>query len=66
MVSSKLFARKQTKAKVPIPNKNNVINTSVKKRVLRSETTIASDNESESSHVVRNSEMSCDEFKLEN
>ena len=63
--NSELFARKQIKAKVPASSENNVIDTPVKRRVLRSGTSIVSDNESESSQIFRNRKVYNDEFHKE-
>ena len=52
-------------AKVPVPSRNNVIDTPMKRRVLRSGTAIISDNESESSQKYGNREVSDDESHLE-
>ena len=65
VASSELFARKQTKAKVPVLSKNNVIDTPVKRRVLRSGTAIVSDDESESSQRFGNRKVSDIESHLE-
>ena len=65
IASSELFARKQSKAKVPVLSKNNVIVTPVKRRVLRSGTAIVSDDESESSQRCENRKVSDNESHLE-
>ena len=63
--NSELFARKQTKAIVPVPSRNDVIDTPKKRRVLRSGTSIVSDNESESSQNFGNRKVSNDESHIE-
>ena len=63
--NSELFARKQTQAKVSVPSRNNVIDTPMKRRVLRSGTAIISDHESDSSQIYGNRKVSDDESHLE-
>ena len=63
--NSELFARKQTRTKVPVSSRNTVIDTPMKRRVLRSGTAILSDNESGSSQKYGNRRVSDDESHLE-
>ena len=63
--NSELFARKQTRTRVPVSSRNTVIDTPMKRRVLRSGTAILSDNESGSSQKYGNRKVSDDESHLE-